>query len=154
MGEKVSTIIRLFGICLLASLVLAPSATAGYADARSLSDTHATVIRIASRLREARHVEDATEHYTELYGGAVGRWVWLAREVGWRWTDIPTLMAIIKRESNGQPTATNPYSGAAGLLQFIPSWWSEGQFNPYSPRQCLRRGLLAYRELGWHPWQM
>lgn len=34
---------------------------------------------------------------------------------------------IIWRESNFQPGATNPYSDAAGLAQFMPSTWRWGE---------------------------
>ena len=38
-------------------------------------------------------------------------------------------LSVMRCESNGDPLATNPYSGAAGLFQFMPGtfrWASEG----------------------------
>jgi soluble lytic murein transglycosylase-like protein len=31
---------------------------------------------------------------------------------------------VISRESGGNPRAVNPYSGAGGLFQFLPSTWA------------------------------
>jgi hypothetical protein len=50
--------------------------------------------------------------------------------------------AVIERESGWDPSATNPYSGAAGLAQFLWSTWywasescgvyGESPYNPYA----------------------
>ncbi len=37
---------------------------------------------------------------------------------------VEQALRIINCESNGDPNAMNPYSGAAGLFQFIPSTWA------------------------------
>ncbi|MFZ0015609.1 MAG: transglycosylase SLT domain-containing protein [Acidimicrobiia bacterium] len=37
---------------------------------------------------------------------------------------VEEALAIIDCESNGDPNAVNPYSGAAGLFQFLPSTWA------------------------------
>lgn len=60
---------------------------------------------------------------------------------------------VIWRESNWEPSATNPSSGAAGLAQFMPYIWSwivdvgMAAGSPYDPyaaidamNACLRRG--------------
>jgi soluble lytic murein transglycosylase-like protein len=37
---------------------------------------------------------------------------------------VDEALAIVECESKGDPNATNPVSGAAGLFQFIPSTWN------------------------------
>jgi soluble lytic murein transglycosylase-like protein len=37
---------------------------------------------------------------------------------------VDEALAIIGCESRGDPNATNPITGAAGLFQFIPSTWN------------------------------
>lgn len=37
---------------------------------------------------------------------------------------VEEALRILDCESNGDPNATNPYSGAAGLFQFLPSTWA------------------------------
>jgi peptidoglycan hydrolase CwlO-like protein len=37
---------------------------------------------------------------------------------------VEEALAILDCESNGDPNAHNPYSGAAGLFQFLPSTWA------------------------------
>ena len=37
---------------------------------------------------------------------------------------VDDALVVIACESNGDPVAENPYSGAAGLFQFIPSTWA------------------------------
>lgn len=140
-------------------LVLAASADASvYQDARNVRATHATTTRLARELREARHVESATRQYTHVYGSNVGRWVWLARDVGWPWVHIPKLMYVINRESGGHPTAKNPTSTATGLLQMLKAWWDGTWFgwvfNPNSARNALYYGWKAFHDkgLGWGPW--
>lgn len=153
-GEQIYKIVLVVCVlCALAVLVLAVSAAPANAEtAVTIEEARARVAAAEARLSEARHVLSETKEAAELYGGSVGRWVWLSREVGWRWVDMDRLMYVIYRESRGNPLARNTYSGAAGLLQFLPSWWSKGQFDPYNPRQCLRRGFKAHRDLGWSPW--
>jgi hypothetical protein len=36
--------------------------------------------------------------------------------------EIETMMCLLAAESGGNPNATNPHSGAAGLFQVMPSW--------------------------------
>lgn len=43
------------------------------------------------------------------------------------------MLYLAWRESRYQPGATNSQSGAAGLLQFLPSTWA-GSWNPYRAR--------------------
>lgn len=54
--------------------------------------------------------------------------------------------AVAMQESHGDPNAYNPKSGAAGMLQFIPSTyrWLGGK-NPYDPEEAWR---IAQKYLG------
>ena len=130
-----------------------------YKDARSPLQMHRQTQRIARELSETRHVERSTREYSTRYGASVGRWVWLARDVGWPWKDIPMLMYVINRESGGHPTAKNPTSTASGLLQFLAFWWDGSSsygwhFNPFNARQNLYYGYKLHLKSGWSPWAM
>jgi hypothetical protein len=157
-------------LCILWLAVASAAHAGNYEDARSVRDTHSRVTRLANELREARHVEGATRYYsTHDYSDfagrtvapvPVGRWVWLARDVGWQWSQIDMLMHIIARESSGSPTVTNTQgSGATGLLQLMPGWYAGDyynfpDFNPKDARLNLYYGHKGYEESGWAPWQL
>lgn len=58
----------------------------------------------------------------------VERWRWLVE--GYEW-DADLALAVIDCESDGDPGATNPYSGAAGLFQLYGWGWKARQlFGP------------------------
>jgi hypothetical protein len=74
-------------------------------------------------------------------------------------------LAIIHCESRGDPDAYNPYSGAAGLFQFLPSTWAatapKAGFEGAEPFNAVANiGTAAwlgqrYEDLGqgfWKPW--
>lgn len=111
-----------------------------------------------TRYRTSRAVTRVTKAATAQYGWKVGRWTWLAMDVGWPRGTWGHLLYIIERESGGAPTATNSSSGAAGLLQFMPQWyhgeWGYPAFDPYDPRENLKAGLHLYRDVGWQPWAL
>lgn len=78
---------------------------------------------------------------------------------------VEEALRIIDCESNGNPNAQNPYSGAGGLFQFLPSTWASNSPNAgyggYSvfdaEANIATAAWLAnrYQELGysyWHPW--
>ena len=83
------------------------------------------------------------------------RWLPLARHVGWPAGALQTLAYVITRESSGRQYAHNP-SGASGLLQLMPGWftgaWGIPAGNPYDPEYNLRSGLLIWQRGGWSPW--
>ena len=112
------------------------------------------------RLRDARHVESQTRLYSARYGSVVGRWVWLADDVGWPDSQWPTLFLVIDRESGGYPGIMNSQgSGAAGLLQLMAGWYAGDYydfppFNPLDPRKNLYYGYLGWKVSGWTPWQV
>lgn len=78
---------------------------------------------------------------------------------------VEEALRIIDCESNGDPDALNPYSGAAGLFQFLPSTWEStspsagfGGASVFDPEANVGSAAwLAnrYEQLGyyyWHPW--
>ncbi|HJS71677.1 MAG TPA: transglycosylase SLT domain-containing protein, partial [Acidimicrobiia bacterium] len=78
---------------------------------------------------------------------------------------VEEALVIIDCESNGNPNASNPYSGAGGLFQFLPSTWATTSPNAGYPGASVfdpeaniaSAAWLAnrYQELGysyWHPW--
>jgi hypothetical protein len=78
---------------------------------------------------------------------------------------VEEALRIIDCESNGNPSAVNPYSGASGLFQFLPSTWATtapsagyGGASALDPEANIASAAwLAnrYEELGysyWHAW--
>lgn len=78
---------------------------------------------------------------------------------------VEEALRIIDCESNGDPNAVNPYSGAAGLFQFLPSTWAStspqagyGGYSAFDPEANIATAAwLAtyYQNLGydyWHVW--
>lgn len=78
---------------------------------------------------------------------------------------VEEALRIIDCESNGDPNAMNPYSGASGLFQFLPSTWEStapkagfAGASPFDPEANVGSAAwLAnrYQELGyyyWTPW--
>ena len=156
-------VILLVGLTVTLALTQKAHATA-YKDACGVSKAKSRTAKAARVYREARYVQSKTIYYSRHdysdFAGrpfsaaqrrAVGRWVWLARRVGWPKSAIDQLMHIIARESTGNPRAKNPVSTASGLLQFLSDWWY-GKWNPFNPRSCLRHGYLAWKSLGFGPW--
>ena len=82
------------------------------------------------------------------YGAA--RWLPLARHAGWPAAQEAALVTCIWRESRGNPRATNPWTGCAGLLQIHPCWGLGA--SAYDPLVNLRFGLRLWRSQGWAPW--
>jgi hypothetical protein len=91
----------------------------------------------------------------------------------WRWlvelyfpaVHVDDAIQVINCESNGDPLATNPYSGAAGLFQFIPSTWSWasseagwGGTSPYEPEANVAVAAWLVQisidggQDAWHHW--
>lgn len=78
---------------------------------------------------------------------------------------VDEALAILQCESLGDPDAYNPYSGASGLFQFLPSTWASTSpkagfsgASPFDPEANIGTAAwLAsrYHELGqgyWAPW--
>lgn len=78
---------------------------------------------------------------------------------------VEEALRIIDCESNGEANAVNPYTGAAGLFQFLPSTWASaspqagyGDSDAVDPEANIATAAwLAghYQNLGydyWHPW--
>ena len=75
--------------------------------------------------------------------GSVDSWVSTAMKsagVGSDWTE--PVKWIISKESSGNPQATNPSSGAYGLMQFLPQTWGNYGFKKTSdPTQQVIAGI-------------
>lgn len=95
---------------------------------------------------------------------AVERWRSLVQQF-FPSSRVEEALRIIGCESNGDPDAVNPYSGAAGLFQFLPSTWASTapqagypDASPFEPEANVAAAAwLAnrYQELGydyWHAW--
>jgi hypothetical protein len=78
---------------------------------------------------------------------------------------VEEALTIIDCESNGDPNAVNPYSGASGLFQFLPSTWATTSpnagfagysvFDPEANTGSAAWLANRYQELGydyWHAW--
>jgi peptidoglycan hydrolase CwlO-like protein len=104
-------------------------------------------------------------------GGGSGSWDHPPQVEQWRGlvtrffpsNRVDEALAIINCESNGDPNAVNPYSGASGLFQFLPSTWAttsskagyEGA-SPFDPEANIASAAwLAnrYQQLGQYYWQ-
>lgn len=115
----------------------------------------------------------ATTPTTTSGGGGGGPWNHPPEVEQWRGlvqayfpsSRVEEALRIIDCESNGDPNAVNPYSGAAGLFQFLPSTWEstspKAGFAGASPFDAEANvGSAAwlanrYEQLGyyfWHPW--
>jgi peptidoglycan hydrolase CwlO-like protein len=78
---------------------------------------------------------------------------------------VEEALTIIDCESNGDPDAVNPYSGASGLFQFLPSTWATtapnagyAGYSVFDPEANVGSAAWLtnrYQELGysyWHAW--
>ncbi len=108
---------------------------------------------------------------TSTSGGGGGSWEHPPAVEQWRSlveqffpsNRVEEALVIIGCESNGDPDAVNPYSGAAGLFQFLPSTWASTapkagypEASPYDPEaNTASAAWLAnrYEELGLYYWQ-
>lgn len=76
---------------------------------------------------------------------------------------VEEALRIIDCESNGDPNAYNPYSGASGLFQFLPSTWAttapkagwagHSVFEPEPNVSSAAWLANRYEELGLYYWQ-
>lgn len=108
---------------------------------------------------------------TEDGGGGGGTWNHPPQVERWRGmvsgffpsSRVDEALAIIDCESNGDPNAVNPYSGASGLFQFLPSTWAStapkagyAGASPLDPEANIASAAwLAnrYQQLGQPYWQ-
>jgi len=104
-------------------------------------------------------------------GGSGGSWDHPPQVEQWRGlvqqffppNRVEEALAIINCESNGDPNAMNPYSGASGLFQFLPSTWTTtspaagyGGYSVFDPEANVASAAwLAnhYQKLGYYYWQ-
>ena len=78
--------------------------------------------------------------------------------LGSRSTDIA--LCVAERESNFDPLAVNPATGAAGVFQFIPSTWASlsalagrGGTSVFDARSNVAVAAWTVAHYGWHPWR-
>jgi resuscitation-promoting factor RpfC len=75
----------------------------------------------ASGIRDANVIRVGQRVTLSCHGGAPARDVQTTAYVKVKSSGVAG--CIISRESGGNPRAVNPYSGAGGLFQFLPSTW-------------------------------
>lgn len=146
----------LCGLCLLpwGALPAQASDACSIREATQRERTAARALeRARTRYRTACAVTRQTKAATEQYGRTVGRWVWLAADVGWPRGTWGQLLYVIHRESRGYPQVVNSWSGCTGLLQILPSNVDE-PWRLDEPRYNLKQGLRLYRSSGWSPWAL
>jgi hypothetical protein len=97
----------------------------------------------------------------------------LALSVGWPATETPTLLRVLKRESNCTPDAFNPRDtagGSYGLMQINGFWctpsayWPQGWLQAkgilttcdqlFDPKINLTAGLAVFYNSNWKPWNL
>ncbi len=97
----------------------------------------------------------------------------LALSVGWPATETPTLMRVLKRESNCTPDAFNPRDtagGSYGYMQINGFWctpsayWPQGWLQAkgilkvcdelFDPQTNLIAGLAIWHNSTWTPWNL
>lgn len=73
-------------------------------------------------------------------------------------TDVA--LCVAERESNIDPLAVNPATGAAGVFQFIPSTWASlselagrGGASVFDARSNVAVAVWTVAHYGWHPWR-
>jgi hypothetical protein len=78
--------------------------------------------------------------------------------LGARATDIA--LCVAARESNFDPLAVNPATGAVGVFQFIPSTWASlselaarGGASVFDARSNVAVAAWTVGHYGWHPWR-
>jgi hypothetical protein len=79
-------------------------------------------------------------------------WKPLLRHEGWPASAIPTVMAIIRRESGGSPTAWNRSSNAQGLFQILACYYPG--YRLFDPVVNIQVALRMYKARGWQPWSL
>ncbi len=69
-------------------------------------------------------------------------------------------LCVAQRESNLDPLAVNPTTGASGLFQFLPSTWSSlsdlagwGGASVFEARANVAVAAWTVAQYGWHPWR-
>ena len=104
-------------------------------------------------------------------GGGGGGWTFPPAVEQWRGlvqqhfpaNRVDEALRIIQCESGGDPNALNPYSGAAGLFQFLPSTWAStapkagypdaSVFDPTANTASAAWLANRYQELGQYYWR-
>lgn len=74
--------------------------------------------------------------------------------------DEDIALCVAERESGFDPRAENPYTGAAGVFQFLPSTWASlseiagwGGASVFDARANVAVAAWTVAHYGWHPWR-
>ncbi len=191
LGEEVENLASLYDEAdaeVAAAIREANAADAAYREA--LSAVESARAREAEKARQEQREETTTTTTTvpgttpttspppttttTTSGGGGGGWTFPPAVEQWRdlveqyfpTPRVEEALRIIQCESLGDPNAYNPYSGASGLFQFLPSTWAttapKAGFPDASPFDPVANTATAawlpnrYEELGlyyWQPWR-
>jgi hypothetical protein len=73
--------------------------------------------------------------------------------------NVRMAMCVADRESNFDPDAYNPRSGASGVFQFIPNSWDYyskqagyGGKSPFNAKANVGTAAWVVKHVGWGPW--
>jgi len=100
--------------------------------------------------RYVRRTWEQIAHPRHIVSAAT--WVPLLRHEGWPASTIPTVLAIIRRESGGSPTAWNRSSNARGLFQILACYYPG--YRLFDPVVNIQVALRMYKARGWQPWSL
>lgn len=93
------------------------------------------------------------EQQTYTYTDPQSYLLYVVQQNGLSTTDYDVLNSIMYCESKYNPSATNPYSGAKGLFQFLDSSWAIwGQGSVYDPVRNIDAAVRYYKVAGVSPW--
>lgn len=87
-------------------------------------------------------------------GSDVGRWRVLV-DVYFNADDVDRVICLMEKESGGNPNALNRSSGAAGLMQVMPSWAGVFGYTPddlFDPIVNLWIARQIRDQQGWDAW--
>lgn len=106
-------------------------------------------------------VSDALDELSWPTGPGAEGWRGLVEE-HFAAEDVDRALRIMACESKGDPHANNPYSGASGLFQHMPNYWSERStgagyggesiFDPVANVAVAAWLVYDYPGGGWHHW--
>jgi membrane-bound lytic murein transglycosylase B len=73
---------------------------------------------------------------------------------------VQRALCVAYRESHYDPNAENPYTGAAGVFQFMPSVWPNlsraagwGGHSAFEAQANVGTAAWTVAHYGWSPWQ-
>ena len=153
---------RVFSIVLTAALLFSPVSLDESPTDEECVDAWATMATLARQEARRGLTSDRLASLNDLLptfvactqGDGVDRWgplvsVYFASE------DVERVMCLMGHESNGDPTARNSISGAAGLMQVMPFWASHYGVSYkalFEPALNLEIASWILGKQGWTAW--